>query len=117
MLDADTGSFMPSHTPVLLRPEDQLRVLDAMLRQPRGVGDCAQGERPLWREQGHGTFKARCLSRYDDTRLADEPCIPVREVLVFLTVSSCKPLKVMYVRGVQTCFGTFWGKKSYRDVR
>jgi hypothetical protein len=35
----------------------------------------------------------------------------------FKTVRPCKPLKVMYVRGVQTCFGAFWGKKSYRDVR
>jgi hypothetical protein len=34
-----------------------------------------------------------------------------------LTVRPCKPLKVMYVRGGQTCFGAFWGKKSYRDVR
>jgi hypothetical protein len=35
----------------------------------------------------------------------------------FLTVRPCKALKVMYVRGVQTCFGGFWGKTSYRDVR
>jgi hypothetical protein len=35
----------------------------------------------------------------------------------FLTVRPCKPLKVMYVRGGQTCFGGFWGKKSYRDMR
>jgi hypothetical protein len=35
----------------------------------------------------------------------------------FLTVRPCKPLKLMYVRGVQTCFGALWGKKSYRDVR
>jgi hypothetical protein len=34
-----------------------------------------------------------------------------------LTVRPCEPLKVMYVRGGQTCFGAFWGKKSYRDVR
>jgi hypothetical protein len=37
--------------------------------------------------------------------------------ILFLTVRPCKPLKVMYVRGGQTCFGGFWGKKSYRDVR
>jgi hypothetical protein len=34
-----------------------------------------------------------------------------------LTVRPWKALKVMYVRGGQTCFGGFWGKKSYRDVR
>jgi hypothetical protein len=32
-------------------------------------------------------------------------------------VRPCKPLKVMYVRGVQMCYGGFWGKTSYRDVR
>jgi hypothetical protein len=36
---------------------------------------------------------------------------------LILTVRPCKVLKVMYVRGVQTCFGGFWGKTSYRDVR
>jgi hypothetical protein len=36
---------------------------------------------------------------------------------LLLTVRPCKPLKVMYVRGGQTCFGGFWGKTSYRDVR
>jgi hypothetical protein len=37
--------------------------------------------------------------------------------LIFLTVRPCKTLKVMYVRGVQTRFGGFRGKTSYRDVR
>jgi hypothetical protein len=36
---------------------------------------------------------------------------------MLLTVRPCKPLKVMYVRGGQTCFGGFWGKTSYRDMR
>jgi hypothetical protein len=60
--------------------------------------------------------------------LASAPCtVMVRLVMdsrrmygatvVFLTVSSCKPLNLMYVRGGQTRFGGFWGKKSYRDVR
>jgi hypothetical protein len=35
---------------------------------------------------------------------------------VFLTVRPCKPLKVMYVRGGQTCFGEFWGKTLFRHA-
>jgi hypothetical protein len=70
-------------------------------------------------------YRVRCkeglhpnTGRIAQLRAVNDDRIALRYVIRFvLTVRPCKALKIMYVRGGQTCFGAFRGKKSYRDVR